>query len=82
MFPHKMGRKIVGCITTVRNSVVCISDWICKNMGIEIYNLSYILTEPCSGTFFFIVTFIYLISTECLLNRLQYIDFDELLTGY
>ena len=32
--------------------------------------------------FFFMVTFIYLISTEYLLNRLQYIDFDEFLTGH
>ena len=33
--------------------------------------------------YFFLIPFlIYLISTEYLLNRLQYIDFDEFLTGY
>ena len=32
--------------------------------------------------FFLIPFFIYLISTDYLLNRLQYIDFDEFLTGY
>ena len=61
----------------------CTSDWICKKMAIEI-SLRYVLTDSCCGwdVFFFIVTFIYLISTEYLLNRLQYIDFDEFLTGH
>ena len=40
-----------------------LSDWICKNMAIEI-SLIYLLTESYSGACF-------LISTEYLLNRLQ-----------
>ena len=65
---------------------IYISDWICKNMAIEISLV--ILTESRSGThvciyiFFSFLFLIYLISTEYLLNRLQYIDFDEFLTGY
>ena len=34
-----------------------LSDWICKNMAIEI-SLVYLLTESCSGVYiFFMVTF-------------------------
>ena len=48
------------------------SDWICKNMAIEI-SLIYLLTESCSEAFsflcFFRLLFIYLICTEYLLNN-------------
>ena len=59
-----------------------LSDWICKNMAIEI-SLVYLLTESCSGTYIFFswLLFIYLNCTDVLLNRLQYLDFDEFLTG-
>ena len=57
-----------------------VSDWISKNMAKEI-SLIYLLTDCCSGACFLFLLFIYLICTEYLLNRLQYVDFDEFLTG-
>ena len=59
-----------------------LSDWICKNMAIEI-SLVYFLTESFSGAYIFFswLFFIYLNCTDYLLNRLQYLDFDEFLTG-
>ena len=59
-----------------------LSDWIFKNMAIEI-SLVYFLTESCSGAYIFFswLFFIYLNCTDYLLNRLQYLDFDEFLTG-
>ena len=54
-----------------------ISDWVCKNMAIEI-SLIYLLTGSCSGVcvcvrvFFFLqLLLIYLICTKYLLNRLS-----------
>ena len=52
-------------------------------MAIEI-SLIYPLTEYCSGACFLFIYFLliwYLICTECLLNGLQYLDFDDLLAG-